>query len=69
MTPESLEKLISMKMPFGKHAGKLLCELPANYLSWFAREGFPQGEIGELLHLMHEIDHNNLRHLLAQLKK
>ena len=69
MTSESLEKLISMKMPFGKHAGKLLCELPANYLSWFAREGFPKGEIGELLHLMHEIDHNNLRHLLAQLKK
>ena len=69
MTPESLEKLISMKMPFGKHAGKLICDLPANYLSWFAREGFPRGEIGELLHLMHEIDHNNLRHLLAQLKK
>jgi uncharacterized protein (DUF3820 family) len=69
MTSESLEKLISMKMPFGKHAGKLLCDLPANYLSWFAREGFPKGEIGELLHLMHEIDHNNLRHLLAQLKK
>lgn len=69
MTPESLEKLISMKMPFGKHAGKLLCDLPANYLSWFAREGFPRGEIGELLNLMHEIDHNNLRHLLAQLKK
>ena len=69
MTPESLEKLISMKMPFGKHAGKLLCDLPANYLSWFAREGFPRGEIGELLHLMHEIDHNNLRHLLAELKK
>jgi len=56
-------------MPFGKHAGQLLCDLPANYLSWFAREGFPRGEIGELLHLMHEIDHNNLRHLLTNLKK
>ena len=43
MTPESLEKLISIKMPFGKHAGQLLCDLPANYLSWFAREGFPRG--------------------------
>ncbi len=69
MTPESLEKLVSMKMPFGKYAGQLLCDLPANYLSWFAREGFPKGEIGELLHLMHEIDHNNLRHLLTHLKK
>jgi hypothetical protein len=64
MTPESLIKLVTMKMPFGKHAGIVLCDLPANYLSWFAREGFPNGEIGQLLQLMHEIDHNNLRHLL-----
>ena len=56
-------------MPFGKHAGKLLCDLPANYLAWFAREGFPKGEIGELLELMHEIDHNNLRDLLKPLQK
>jgi uncharacterized protein (DUF3820 family) len=64
MNPESLIKLVTMKMPFGKHAGTVLCDLPANYLSWFAREGFPNGEIGQLLQLMHEIDHNNLRHLL-----
>ena len=68
MTPDSLKKLVSMKMPFGKHAGKLLCELPANYLASFAREGFPKGEIGELLQLMHEIDHNNLRDLLKPLQ-
>jgi len=64
MTPESLIKLVTMKMPFGKHAGTVLCDLPANYLSCFAREGFPNGEVGQLLQLMHEIDHNNLRHLL-----
>jgi uncharacterized protein (DUF3820 family) len=68
MNPESLQKLVSMKMPYGKHAGRLLCELPANYLSWFAREGFPKGELGQLLELMHEIDHNNLRGLLIPLK-
>ncbi len=68
MTPESLNKLVTMKMPFGKHAGTLLCKLPANYLSWFAREGFPNGELGELLQLMHEIDHNDLRHLLKPLQ-
>lgn len=68
MTPDSLKKLVSMKMPFGKYAGKLLCELPANYLAWFAREGFSKGEIGELLQLMHEIDHNNLRDLLKPLQ-
>jgi len=68
MSPESLQKLVSMKMPYGKHAGRLLCELPANYLSWFAREGFPKGELGQLLELMHEIDHNNLRDLLRPLQ-
>lgn len=68
MTPESLEKLVSWKMPFGKYAGKPLCDLPGNYLSWFAREGFPEGELGELLELMHTLDHNNLRDLLIPLK-
>lgn len=68
MTPESLEKLVTMKMPYGKHAGMVLCYLPSNYLSWFAREGFPKGELGELLQLMHEIDHNNLKDLLLPIQ-
>ena len=67
MTLESLEKLVSWKMPFGKHAGTIVADLPGNYLAWFAREGFPDGEIGRLLELMHTIDHNDLRGLLAPL--
>ena len=58
-----------MSMPFGKHKGVLLADLPGNYLSWFAREGFPGGEIGRLLALMHEIDHNGLGELLTPLRK
>lgn len=69
MTPESLEKLVSWKMPFGKHAGTVLADLPGNYLAWFAREGFPDGEIGQLLELMHTIDHNDLRGLLDPIKR
>lgn len=68
MNPESLEKLVSWKMPFGKYAGRVICDLPSNYLAWFAREGFPQGELGELLEIMHTLDHNNLRDLLVPLK-
>lgn len=68
MTPESLEKLVSWKMPFGKHSGTVLVDLPGNYLAWFAREGFPEGELGELLELMHTIDHNDLRVLLEPIK-
>ena len=69
MNRDSLEKLVRLKMPFGKHAGQLLCNLPGNYLAWFARKGFPQGELGELLHLMHELDHNQIRDLLLPLKR
>ena len=36
-------------MPFGKYKGRLIADLPGNYLTWFAREGFPPGEIGRLL--------------------
>lgn len=68
MNPDDLQKLVTMKMPFGKHQGKLLADLPGNYLNWFAREGFPKGEIGRLLALMQEIDHNGLSHLLKPLR-
>ena len=69
MNAESLEKLVLMKMPFGKHAGRALADLPGNYLAWFAREGFPKGELGELLELMHTLDHNGLRGLLAPIQR
>jgi len=68
MTPEDLPKLVTMAMPFGKHQGVLIADLPSNYLAWFAREGFPQGQIGRLLALMHELDVNGLRELLKPLR-
>ena len=68
MQPQDLEKLVTWKMPFGKHQGKLLADLPGNYLNWFAREGFPEGEIGRLLQLMQEIDHNGLKGILSPLR-
>lgn len=69
MKPEDLELLLTREMPFGKHKGRLIADLPGNYLNWFAREGFPQGEIGRLLALMHEIDHNGLSDLLIPLRQ
>lgn len=68
MQPDDLLTLVTMPMPFGKHKGMLLADLPGNYLTWFAREGFPKGEIGRLLALMHEMDHNGLRDLLEPLR-
>ena len=69
MNPEDLLLLVTRTMPFGKYQGRLIADLPGNYLNWFAREGFPKGEIGRLLALMHEIDHNGLRALLAPLRR
>ena len=68
MDSDSLQKLVTMEMPFGKHQGRVLADLPGNYLNWFAREGFPAGELGRLLALMHEIDHNGLSALLQPLR-
>nr|WP_255775032.1 DUF3820 family protein [Halomonas alkalisoli] len=64
-----METLVTLRMPFGKYEGWLIADLPGPYLNWFAREGFPPGEIGRLLHLMHEIDHNGLGELLDPLRR
>ena len=68
MDQDKLQRLVAMQMPYGKHKGTVLADLPGNYLNWFAREGFPKGELGQLLALMHEIDHNGLSDLLTPLR-
>jgi uncharacterized protein (DUF3820 family) len=68
MTPEALELLTTREMPYGKYKGRLIADLPGHYLGWFAREGFPAGDLGRLIALMYELDHNNLRHLLDPLR-
>lgn len=68
MNPQSLELLVTRQMPFGKYKGRILADLPGQYLNWFAREGFPHGELGALLALMQEIDHNGLSDLLDPLR-
>ncbi|RLJ64869.1 DUF3820 family protein [Sulfurisoma sediminicola] len=69
MNPEDLELLVTREMPFGKYKGRLIADLPGHYLNWFARAGFPKGEIGRLLALMQEIDHNGLKDILAPLRR
>ena len=69
MNPEDLQKLVTWKMPCGKFKGRLLADLPGNYLRWFARKGFPESELGRLLELMREINHNGLSSLLDLLRK
>ena len=68
MNLEHLQLLVTRVMPYGKYKGRLIADLPGNYLNWFARKGFPPGELGMLLALMQEIDHNGLSSLLEPLR-
>jgi uncharacterized protein (DUF3820 family) len=69
MKPDDLHRLLTLDMPYGKYKGRKLADLPGHYLGWFAREGFPKGDLGELLALMYELDHNDLRGLLDPLRQ
>ena len=67
VNPQLLLELVNTKMPFGKYAGRLLCDLPEPYLVWFKQKGFPQGKLGMQLQTMYEIKLNGLEYLLKPL--
>jgi uncharacterized protein len=69
MDPSILTAVITMKMPFGKYKGRVLCDLPVEYLEWFSRKGFPSGKMGMLLSTVYEIKLNGLEYLLTPLRK
>jgi hypothetical protein len=69
MQTEDLMLLVTRQMPYGKYKGRLIADLPLHYLSWFDRQGFPSGEIGRLLALAFELQHNGLMSLLDPLRK
>jgi uncharacterized protein (DUF3820 family) len=69
MNHDHLSLLVTREMPYGKYTGRLIADLPGQYLNWFARKCFPTGELGQLLALMHELDHNGLSSLLDPLRK
>ena len=66
---EILKELVTMRMPYGKYKGRLLCDLPEPYLSWYHAKGFPKGKMGMLLSTIYEIKLNGLEYLLKPLKK
>lgn len=54
-------------MPFGKYQGRLPTCPATTWPGLPAR--LPKGELGRLLALMHEIDHNGLNALLEPLRQ
>jgi len=69
MTPEeTMQRLVTTKMPFGKYKDTLICDLPEAYLVWFHQKGIPKGTVGMLLATMYEIKLNGLEYLLTPLR-
>jgi uncharacterized protein (DUF3820 family) len=60
--------LATMKMPFGKYAGRYLIDLPEAYILWFKHKGFPSGRIGFLLENLLEIKANGLEPLVRRIR-
>jgi uncharacterized protein (DUF3820 family) len=65
---EYLLKLAKTRMPFGRFKNRLLIDLPEPYVVWFARNGFPRGELGKMLQLVYEIKVNGLEYLFDPLR-
>lgn len=65
---EFLLKLARTPMPFGRYKGTLLVQLPETYVMWFARKGFPEGELGKMLGIVYEVKVNGLEYLFESLK-
>ncbi len=66
---EFLLKLANTRMPFGKYAGRLLIDLPEAYVVWFAKKGWPEGEIGTLLASLYDVKANGLEGVLRPLAR
>ena len=66
--PAVLLKLAKTRMPFGKYEGRLLIDLPKPYVIWFAKKGFPEGELGRMLNILYEVKINGLEYLFKPLR-
>jgi len=70
MEKEQLLEIANTVMPFGKYQGRVLIDLPEEYLLWFARKGeFPQGNLGDLMQITLAIKIEGLEGLVKPLKR
>lgn len=65
---QHLLKIARTPMPFGKYQGRMLVDLPEEYLLWFYKKGFPPGELERLMQLTLELKIDGLDGLLKPLR-
>ncbi|MEQ9021394.1 MAG: DUF3820 family protein [Pseudomonadales bacterium] len=66
---EHLIKLARTPMPFGKYQGRMLIDLPEEYLLWFQKKEWPRGELGTLMQLALSLKIEGLDRLVRPLKE
>jgi len=70
MEKEQLVEIANTAMPFGKYKGRVLIDLPEEYLLWFARKDeFPKGRLGDLMQITLAIKIEGLEGLVKPLKR
>ena len=68
LNPESLIKLNSIKMPFGRYTGVKLIDLPESYVIWSYENKIAKGGLGDLFAELYEIKVNGLESLVKSIK-
>lgn len=66
---QDLISLITTTMPYGKFQGRVLIDIPEEYLLWMNKQGMPEGRLGFLLSLALEIRINGLEEILKPLRQ
>jgi uncharacterized protein (DUF3820 family) len=71
-----LTEIARTGMPFGKYGpkhypphGVPLYDLPVEYLVWFERKGFPQGRLGDLLRVLHQLKVDGCDEIFDQFRR
>ncbi len=63
-----LIQAVTVRMPYGKYKGTLICDLPVHYLEWLYSKGLPTGKLGMQLGTVYEIKVNGLNAMLMSIK-
>ena len=68
MNPQVLIDIVTHRMHFGKYKGRLLCDIPEDYLVWMYKKGFPAGHLGMCLNTLYEIRLNGLEEIIREVR-